>query len=527
MKALRNVARRVLPSKAHQSDAVVIFATAIVVLVAASWSNLFELVQAFSRAHPAWPIDHAVAVLFVLTGGMLIYARRRLRELSKEMRARQAAERRAQTLARHDPLTGLPNRRYFTERFTDMLRTAIEREDRVALLLMDLDGFRAVNDVHGYPIGDQTLVEFSERLAKIMPSDALIARIGGDEFGIILPRIGSLERPTRLAHRIVAETSRPFMVAGAATRLGVGIGIAIAPDNGIDVDELIRRADLALYRAKADGTSGIRFFEPDMDTHLERRTSIERELRTAIATGAIEVHFQPLVHLERNRIIGFEALARWTCPQLGAVFPSVFIAIAEESGLIHQLGDQLLRAACRAAAQWPADLTLAFNISPVQMRESSLGLRILAILAETGLPASRLEIEITESAIVDDAVMGQRTIDALRKAGVRIALDDFGTGYATMSQLLSFRFDKIKIDRSFVSRLGQDAESEVIVRAIIGLANGLGLSTTAEGIEDSDQLACLRGNGCREGQGYLFGKAVPASDVPRLLGRAGRAAIAV
>jgi diguanylate cyclase (GGDEF)-like protein len=525
MKALRTLKRLVLPSKAHQSDAVVIFAAAIVVLVVASSSNLFELFQSISRAHPAWPLDHLIALLFVLTGGMLLYARRRLRELSKEMRGRQAAERRAQTLARHDPLTGLPNRRYFTERFTDVLREAVEREDRVALLLMDLDGFRAVNDVHGYPVGDQTLVEFSERLAKIAPSDAVIARVGGDEFGIILPRIGSLERPTRLAHRIVAETSRPFMVAGAATRLGVGIGIGIAPDDGIDVDELIRRADLALYRAKADGISGIRFFEPDMDTHVERRSAIERELRTAVATGTVEVHFQPLVQLDHDRIIGFEALARWNCPQLGAVLPSVFIAIAEESGLIHQLGDQLLRAACREAAQWPADLTLAFNISPVQMRESSLGLRILTILAETGLPASRLELEITESALVDDEMMGQRTIDELRRAGIRIALDDFGTGYATMSQLLSFRFDKIKIDRSFVSRLGRDADSEVIVRAIIGLATGLGLSTTAEGIEDSTQLACVRSHGCQLGQGYLFGKEVPACEVPRLLG-AGRAAAA-
>ena len=252
-----------------------------------------------------------------------------------------------------------------------------------------------------------------------------------------------------------------------------------------------------------------------------RRTTIERELRAAVAAQSVEVYYQPQVHLDGGRIIGFEALARWNSPALGAVPPDVFIAAAEECGLIHRLGDQLLRTACRDAARWPDEFTLAFNISPLQLRDASFGLRVLSILGDTGFPPARLELEITESAIVGDANLAQRLIEELRAAGVRIALDDFGTGYATMSQLLAFRFDKIKIDRSFVMGLGSQPGNETIVRAIIALAKGLGLVTTAEGIESSGQLADLLADGCQEGQGYLFGKAMPAAEIPALLAHPG------
>jgi predicted signal transduction protein with EAL and GGDEF domain len=310
------------------------------------------------------------------------------------------------------------------------------------------------------------------------------------------------------------------------TTLGAGIGIAIAPDDGMEPEELVRRADLALYRAKAAGRSSIRFFEAEMDAHVERRMAIERELRTAIAAGLIVPYYQPQVSLERGGLIGFEALARWNGDSEGSVPPSVFIAIAEESGLINELGDQLLRAACREATRWPPHLILASNISPVQLRDPSLGLRILSILGETGLAPHRLELEITENALVSDMKVAREVILGLREAGVRIAIDDFGTGYATMSQLLDVRFDKIKIDRSFVARLGQDSESNVIVRAILGLANGFGMTATAEGIEDKSQLAFLKQNGCSEGQGFLFSKAIPASEIPALLGESQRAAAA-
>jgi predicted signal transduction protein with EAL and GGDEF domain len=359
-------------------------------------------------------------------------------------------------------------------------------------------------------------VEFAKR-ATAAAKGVLLARIGGDEFAVILPKIGSPDEAAALASRIAGTIAEPFLIAGTETALGVGIGIALSPDDGITADDLVRRADLALYRAKADGRSMIHFFEPAMDAHVERRSAIESELRAAIAANLIEVHYQPLVNLGASRVIGFEALARWASPALGQVSPATFITIAEETGLIHRLGDQLLRTACRDATAWPDDITLAFNISPTQLRDPTLGLRVLGILGETGLAPSRLELEITESAIVGDGELAQHTIDELRAAGVRVALDDFGTGYATMSQLLSFRFDKIKIDRSFVGNLGNDAGSEVIVRAIIGLAHGLGLTTTAEGIETAGQLADLKADGCREGQGYLFGKAIPASQIADLL----------
>ena len=334
-----------------------------------------------------------------------------------------------------------------------------------------------------------------------------------------MPTIDSLDDPTNLARRIAAAVAEPFVVENVTVELGVGIGIAIAPDDGVDGDQLVRRADRALYRAKSAGRSCVRFFESEMDTHVERRIQLERDLRSAIASDGIVPHYQPLVSLDGNRIIGFEALARWQNGDLGFVPPDMFIPIAEETGLINALGDQLFRRACLDANAWPKTFVLAFNVSPVQLRDSTLGLRLLSILGQTGFNPRRLEIEITETALVENLGVAQTVIDQLREAGVRIALDDFGTGYATLSQLLSFHLDKIKIDRSFVSRLDESEDSQVIVRAILGIAKGFSLTTTAEGVEDAGQLAYLKANGCTEAQGYLFGKAIPADDIPALINR--------
>ena len=497
-------------------EGLIITALALAVYSLAHFFDLPPKLFAFAIDNTAYEVDDAIFVLFIMSIALAVYVYRRLQDLYKEVEARRAAESTAQQLARHDPLTGLPNRRFFNEKLEDTLHNVVAEGRRCAVMMLDLDGFKAINDVHGHLTGDKALIEFAERVTKAARG-ALVARVGGDEFALVLRRIESLEEPTGLARRITTACAEPFVIAGNETTLGVCVGIAVAPDDGTGADELVRRADLALYRAKAEGRSSTRFFEQAMDAHVERRSAIERELRSAIAMEAIEMHYQPLVHLDGGRIIGFEALARWRSTVLGQVPPNVFIAIAEESGLIHRLGDQLLRKACLDAKSWPDDFTLAFNISPLQLRDATLGLRVLAILGETGFPPSRLELEITESAIVGDAQLAQRQIDELRAVGVRIALDDFGTGYATMSQLLAFRFDKIKIDRSFVDGLGSNGGSEVIVRAIIGLADGLGLATTAEGIEKSSQLADLKADGCVEGQGYLFGKAIPASEIPALL----------
>jgi diguanylate cyclase (GGDEF)-like protein len=390
---------------------------------------------------------------------------------------------------------------------------------QVAVLALDLDGFKLINDAHGHPVGDKALSEFARRVSLIVRADAFLARVGGDEFTIIMPKIDSLDDPTNLARRVAAAVAEPFVVENVTVEFGVGIGIVIAPNDGVHADELVKRADRALYRAKSAGRSSVRFFEPEMDTHVERRIQIERDLRSAIASHGIVPHYQPLVSLDGNRIIGFEALARWQNGDLGFVAPDIFIPIAEETGLINTLGDQLFRRACLDANAWPATFVLAFNVSPVQLRDPTLGLRLLSILGQTGFNPRRLEIEITETALIENLGVAQTVIDQLRKAGVRIALDDFGTGYATLGQLLSFHLDKIKIDRSFVSRLDEGEDSKVIVRAILGIAKGFSLTTTAEGVEDAGQLAYLKANGCTEAQGYLFGKAIPAHDIPALINR--------
>lgn len=498
-------------------DGLLISVVGLITFAFAASHDAFETIHAFVASHDEWEADELFVLAVILCVCGLFYALRRLRELSVEIEARQTAETEAQRLALHDPLTGLPNRRHFSGKLRETL-SRCTTSNRAAVLMLDLNSFKSLNDVYGHAAGDRALIKFAERISATAPPGTVIARVGGDEFAIIQSMIDSPADVTAFARRIVSTAAKPFMIGETGVPLSVGVGIAIAPDDGTEPDRIMRRADLALYRAKAEGDSLIRFFEPDMDRLVERRATLERELRVAIGNLTIDVHYQPQLQLESNRIIGFEALARWTSPTLGPIGPTEFIAIAEECGLINELGEALLRIACREATHWPSDLTLSFNISPLQLRSASLGLRILAILAETGLSATRLELEITESALVKDAELAQKTVDALRAAGIRVALDDFGTGYATMSQLMALRFDKIKIDHSFTGRLGTDPQSDVIIRATVGLAKGLGLTTTAEGIEQESQLEAIRATGCAEGQGFLFGKAIPASDIAALLG---------
>jgi diguanylate cyclase (GGDEF)-like protein len=499
-------------------DAIVLLAIVVLTFAASDFYDLPTKLFQFGVDYADWQVDDIIFVMFVSSVALIVYGFRRYQDVSHEIKARISAELEARNLARHDPLTGLPNRRFFAEKLDECLRGATATQ-QAAVLMLDLDGFKTINDTHGHAVGDKALIEFATRVSVILREDAVLARMGGDEFAIIMPTIASLDDPANLARRIAATVADPFVIDSAAAAFGVGIGIAIAPNDSTDPDELVRCADRALYRAKEAGRSSVRFFEPAMDTHIERRIQIEKELRSAIASNVITPHYQPLVSLDGNRIIGFESLARWESKDLGFIAPDVFIPISEETGLINVLGDQLLRRACLDASTWPANFVLAFNVSPIQLHDPTLGLRILSILGQTGFSPRRLEIEITESALVKNIEAAQTVIDDLRRAGVRIALDDFGTGYATLTQLLSFHLDKIKIDRSFVSRLDKSEDSQVIVRAILGLAKGFGLTTTAEGVEDAAQLACLKANGCVEGQGYLFGKAIPAADIPALLSR--------
>lgn len=416
----------------------------------------------------------------------------------------------------HDLLTGLPNRRFFEAKLDEVLRT-VGAGGQLAVIMLDLNGFKPINDIHGHAAGDEALSKFVRRISAVLGPDAFFARIGGDEFAVIMPAIASRKDAADLAARIQGALAEPFVVGHATVRLGVGVGIAVAPDNGMRASQLVRRADRALYRAKAARHSPIRFFEPAMDEAADRRVQIERELRAAVSADSLVPHFQPVTSLGGDRVIGFEALARWENASLGPISPDVFIPVAEETGLIVPLGDQLLRRACLEAKSWPKDFTLSFNISAVQLHDPTFGLRVLTILAQTGLNPRQLELEITETALVANVAIARSIVDQLRESGVRVALDDFGTGYTAMAQLLSLNLDKIKIDRSFVSRLAESEESRAIVRAILFLARDFGLRVTAEGVEDREQLAYLKEHGCEEGQGYLFGRPIPAAEIPGFL----------
>jgi diguanylate cyclase (GGDEF)-like protein len=449
-----------------------------------------------------------------MSAALVVYGYRRLSDLSREMGARCAAEQEAHRMARHDPLTGLPNRRFFGQQLDETL-CDLKQGERAAVLMLDLDGFKAVNDMYGHAEGDRALSAVSHMLTQLLPK-ATVARMGGDEFAIIVREVASRDSLTALARHIVAGFSEPFEIGAVSVSLGVSIGIVVAPDDGSEPDILVRRADLAMYRAKTEGRSLLSFFSPEMEALAQNRTRMERELRHAVRNNTFVPHYQPLVALRSNRIIGFEALARWG-GEGEVLFPDQFIPLAEEIGVISQLGDQLLEKACLEAKTWPSEIFLAFNISGVQLRDPAVGSRILSILARTGFDPRRLELEITETVLVKSTDVAQKIINELRAEGVSIALDDFGTGYATLTQLTSLHFDKIKIDRSFVERLGNDPESLVIVKAIVGLAKGFGLTTVGEGIEREHQRVCLQENGCSEGQGYLFSKAVPAAAVASLL----------
>jgi diguanylate cyclase (GGDEF)-like protein len=462
-------------------------------------------------------MDEIMALATLLTGGLLVFALRRLSEQKRETRRRIAAEAEARTLAFEDPLTGLPNRRQFDGALSAALAAPPRAGAAHAILMLDLNGFKRVNDLYGHPVGDEVLIQVAGRLRKALREGDLIARLGGDEFAILGRHLNGPEAATGLALRVLDSLRTPVSAAGHDHQIGAGVGLALTPQDGVEAEQLMRKADIALYRAKSENRSALRFFEEEMDQRLRERDRLERDLREAIGTPALRPFYQPLVELRSQRIVGFEALARWTHPEFGEIEPDRFIPIADDCGLIGELTDALLRQACRDAAGWPAEVMLAFNISPAQLKDRTLGLRLLSILAETGLAPQRLEIEITESALVRDLAAAQEILGGIRDAGVRIALDDFGTGYSSLYHLRNFKLDKIKIDRSFVESMATDRESAAIVRALVGLGAGLSLTVTAEGVQDDEQRAMLTRQGCGQAQGFLFSQAVPADEALGLL----------
>jgi diguanylate cyclase (GGDEF)-like protein/PAS domain S-box-containing protein len=434
---------------------------------------------------------------------------------------RRKAEDKIAHMAHHDGLTNLPNRVLYQERLQQALEQGRRSGGSVAVLCVDLDLFKNVNDSFGHPMGDRLLQAVAERLREQVRGGNLVARLGGDEFAVVLTQVGSPNEASDFAARLIETLSAPYDMDGLEVVIGASIGIAVSPGDGENCEELLRNADMALYRAKAGGGGAHHFFEKEMDRQAQIRRDMELDLRHAFARGEFELHYQPLVDLVEDRITGFESLLRWRHPERGMISPADFIPVAEDIGLIVGLGEWVLRQACIEAAKWPSDIKVAVNLSPVQFRSRNLVQVVISALAQSGLSPRRLELEITESLFLAETEANLATLHQLRELGVRISMDDFGTGYSSLSYLRSFPFDKIKIDRSFVRDVAERPDSLAIVRAISGLGRSLNITTTAEGVETLDQLDWLRAEGCNEVQGFLFSAARPAAEVNALLARFG------
>ena len=440
------------------------------------------------------------------------------RGLGVDITEKKRAEDQLSYLALHDGLTHLPNRAQFQKTLDEAI-AKLGKDDRLAVLCLDLDEFKAVNDAFGHGAGDLLLIQIAERLRDCVSPNALVARLAGDEFAILLSDPDECEREavSALGAAIIESIGRPVPLAGLSAHVGVSIGVAFAPDHG--VQEIMRRADLALYQSKRQGKNKLHFYQFDMDEKEEARRLLAADLRGALDKREFLLYFQPLVNAATKDIQGFEALVRWRHPVRGFVSPAEFIPIAEETGVIVALGGWILEEACRIAASWPRPLRIAVNLSPIQLRYSDVPAIVATALENSGLDPNRLELELTETAFLESSQLTHSTIEKLRALGVRMSLDDFGTGYSSLSYLRRIPFDKIKIDRCFVQDLPNDARDLSIVRAVVDIATAMGMAITAEGVETDEQSRCLLQQGCHQLQGFLFSRPVPAEDAMTLICR--------
>ncbi len=418
-------------------------------------------------------------------------------------------------LAHYDLLTDLPNRARFRGELERALE-GVQRGERIAVLYIDIDEFKSVNDTLGHAVGDELLKVVANRLRGCIGATDIVARLGGDEFAIIKTAVAGRAEVVDLVARIYEAIRIPHECAGHLLTTDASIGIALAPDDGADLNELLKNADLAMYDAKADGRRTYRFFEPSMDARVKALRALEVDLRKAIVERDFEIHYQPLVSLRDDTVIGCEALLRWRHSEFGPIPPAQFIPVAEDTGLIDELGEWVLNAACAEATKWPDHIKIAVNVSPVQFRSQTLALKVAAALAASGLSANRLELEITEAVLIRDDEAALAMLHELKRLGVRIALDDFGTGYSSLSYLQRFPFDKIKIDRAFIKDIADSKGSSAIVRAVVDIAAARNMTTTAEGVETEEQREILRELDCTEMQGNLFSSAAPAAEILRL-----------
>jgi diguanylate cyclase (GGDEF)-like protein len=466
--------------------------------------------------------DNLMVSVLLLNIALSLLGWRRYRALKHEVALRRAAEAKASELATSDPLTGLLNRRALAEGGARLIDRAMGREKSVAMLMIDLDHFKSVNDLHGHLAGDQLLRAASDAIVAPLPAGALAARLGGDEFAcafIFDPlQPSSVER---IADDILARMAQPFLVGGIEARIGASLGIARTEAGCRTVDTLMRRSDIALYAAKRAGRGQRAWFDASMERELELRNEIELGLRAGIPAGQIVPWFEPQVDLPSGDLIGFELLARWDHPELGILEPALFIPVAEESGLIGELSMSVMRAGLEEARRWHPSLRLGVNISPAQMRDPWLAQKIVKLLAERGIPAERLEVEITEAALFENLGFATTIVASLRNQGIRVVLDDFGTGYSSLTYLRALPLDRIKIDRSFVLRMASDPDAAALVRMIVSLAQSLGVPAMAEGVENAEIAAMLGSIGCPTAQGWHFGRAAPARATRALLAERG------
>ena len=438
-------------------------------------------------------------------------------ELANETQKATASEDRLRYLAYHDTLTDLLNRQGFRDKLFEILGGIPVNNTEPLLLFIDLDGFKAVNDSYGHDVGDKLLKQVGERLVSMVAAGTPVARLGGDEFAIVIEKTGDLDGELAQAANIVEGLSSPYQVDDLSIRIGASCGVAQARCFNSDLDALVKAADLAMYHAKAKGTGGVVLFETEMLEQLHERRQLEGELLRAVSTMDFEVFYQPIIDVRTGKIASFEALLRWPHETRGMLSPATFIPVAEETGLISQIGAWVLRKACEEAATWPDDIGVSVNLSPLQFGSPSLVSNIVNTLAATGLAPGRLELEITESALLGAEGRNVKVLEAIRGLGVRVSIDDFGTGYSSLAYLSNFRFDKIKIDKRFVQGLAAGDSDAAIVRSIILLGQNIGIGTTAEGIETEDQLIQITSEGCTTGQGYLFSRPLTAQDAQHFI----------
>ena len=458
--------------------------------------------------------QQGLGLVLLLNIALILFAWRRSKDLKAAIEAHSRAERRAHAAAFSDHVTGLPNRRELIRRIEEVAR---DKNPSGTLLLLDLDHFKTVNDLYGHAVGDRLLCFVAEALQSCVPAASCAVRLGGDEFAVLLPPHYGSDDASRIAERLLDQLAEPITLEETTAQISASLGIARLDGRITTTDNLLRHADIAMYRAKREGRNCFLWFDPQMEQDLRRRSEIEAEMRIGIARGEFVPYYQPLIDLAKGEVKGFEVLARWHHPEQGVVPPDSFIGIAETCALISDLSLSVMRQALSEAKDWPSYLTIAVNVSPVQFRDPLLAQRFLQLMTETGFPPQRLEIEVTESALFEDQTLALATVESLKNNGVKISLDDFGTGYASLTQLKSLPFDRIKIDRSFVSALLDDAQSTAIVETIARLGISLQVPITAEGVETEAVRQQLELIGCSEAQGWLFGKAVPSSDIRELL----------